>query len=181
MSRQRLRVVSPPARQEVAIYARVSSDQQAERHTIDSQLSELNARASEDGHRVRDEMQFIDNGHSGASLVRPALERLRDVVRFYRVESLTRRVDTLRKLCYLKELYDVVDGLIGAVIGGFEPAIGAVARVRAVMESAVGERAAEPLMEEEEEQSGLGALLAGEAIGITGGVALDQTVPLELA
>jgi site-specific DNA recombinase len=80
MSRQRLRVVSPPARQEVAIYARVSSDQQAERHTIDSQLSELNARASEDGHRVREEMQFIDNGHSGASLVRPALERLRDVV-----------------------------------------------------------------------------------------------------
>jgi site-specific DNA recombinase len=80
MSRQRLRVVSPPARQEVAIYARVSSDQQAERHTIDSQLSELNARASEDGHRVREGMLFIDNGHSGASLVRPALERLRDVV-----------------------------------------------------------------------------------------------------
>ena len=80
MSRQRLRVVSPPALPEVAIYARVSSDQQAERHTIDSQLSELNARASEDGHRVRAEMQFIDNGHSGASLVRPALERLRDVV-----------------------------------------------------------------------------------------------------
>ena len=75
MSRQRLRVVSPPARQEVAIYARVSSDQQAERHTIDSQLSELNARASEDGHRVREGMLFIDNGHSGASLVRPALAR----------------------------------------------------------------------------------------------------------
>jgi hypothetical protein len=48
-------------------------------------------------------------------------------------------------------LYDVVDGLVGAVIGGFEPAIGAVARVRAVVESAVGERAAEPLLEAEEE------------------------------
>ena len=49
------------------------------------------------------------------------------------------------------------------------------------MESAVGERAAEPLMEEEEEQGGLGALLVGEAIGITGSVALDEAVPLELA
>jgi site-specific DNA recombinase len=64
----------------VALYARVSSDQQAERHTIDSQLSDLRARASQDGHRVRDDMLFVDNGHSGASLVRPALERLRDVV-----------------------------------------------------------------------------------------------------
>jgi site-specific DNA recombinase len=72
--------VFPPAPLEVAIYARVSSDQQAERHTIDSQLSELRARTSVDGHSVREEMLFVDNGHSGASLVRPALERLRDVV-----------------------------------------------------------------------------------------------------
>jgi site-specific DNA recombinase len=74
-----LSIVSPPAPLEVAIYARVSSDQQAERHTIDSQLGDLRARASGDGHRVRDDMLFVDNGHSGASLVRPALERLRDV------------------------------------------------------------------------------------------------------
>jgi site-specific DNA recombinase len=62
-----------------AIYARVSSDQQAERHTIDSQLSELKARASRDGHPVGDALLVIDNGHSGASLIRPALERLRDL------------------------------------------------------------------------------------------------------
>lgn len=80
MRAQHLRAVPPPAPLEVAIYARVSSDQQAERHTIDSQLSDLRARASQDSHRVRDDMLFIDNGHSGASLVRPALERLRDVV-----------------------------------------------------------------------------------------------------
>jgi site-specific DNA recombinase len=80
MRNRQLRIVSPPAPLEVALYARVSSDQQAERHTIDSQLSELRARASQDGHRVRDDMLFVDNGHSGASLVRPALERLRDVV-----------------------------------------------------------------------------------------------------
>ena len=76
---QHLNTVLPPAPPEVAVYARVSSDQQAERHTIDSQLSDLKARASGDGHRVRDDMLFVDNGHSGASLVRPALERLRDV------------------------------------------------------------------------------------------------------
>jgi hypothetical protein len=81
----------------------------------------------------------------------PGLFRCWLAVRFYRVESLTRRVDTLRKLCCFKELYDVVDGLVGAVIGGFEPAIGAVARVRAVVETAVGKRATEPLMKEEEE------------------------------
>ncbi|MBV8705461.1 MAG: recombinase family protein, partial [Acetobacteraceae bacterium] len=76
---QHLNTVLPPAPPEVAVYARVSSDQQAERHTIDSQLSDLKARALGDGHRVRDDMLFVDNGHSGASLVRPALERLRDV------------------------------------------------------------------------------------------------------
>ena len=37
MTTQHLRVASPPADLQVAIYARVSSDQQAERHTIDSQ------------------------------------------------------------------------------------------------------------------------------------------------
>src|SRR4051812_36180153 len=38
MTIQHLRVASPPADLQMAIYARVSSDQQAERHTIDSQI-----------------------------------------------------------------------------------------------------------------------------------------------
>src|SRR5215210_5736341 len=59
------------SRLQVAIYARVSSDQQAERHTIDSQIAELKARALQDGYQVREDMLFIDNGHSGASLIRP--------------------------------------------------------------------------------------------------------------
>ncbi len=63
-----------------AIYARVSSDQQAERHTIDSQVGALLARASADGHDVTSEFRFLDDGHSGASLIRPALERLRNLV-----------------------------------------------------------------------------------------------------
>ena len=80
MRSRHLKVVPPPAPPRAAIYARVSSDQQAERQTIDSQLSELKAMAARDGHDVRDGMLFIDDGHSGATLVRPALERLRDMV-----------------------------------------------------------------------------------------------------
>jgi site-specific DNA recombinase len=80
MGSHRLKAVPPPAPLRVAIYARVSSDQQAERQTIDSQLSELKALASRDGHEVKDGMLFVDNGHSGATLIRPALERLRDMV-----------------------------------------------------------------------------------------------------
>jgi predicted site-specific integrase-resolvase len=41
-----LRAVSAPQTLQVAIYARVSSDQQAEHHTIDSQLAELTARVA---------------------------------------------------------------------------------------------------------------------------------------
>ena len=80
MRSRHLRIVAPPAPLRAAIYARVSSDQQAERQTIDSQLGDLKACASRDGHRIEDAMLFVDNGHSGTTLVRPALERLRDMV-----------------------------------------------------------------------------------------------------
>ena len=62
----------------VAIYARVSSDQQAEEQTIESQLSALRDRIANDGHELDEHMHFIDDGVSGATLMRPALERLRD-------------------------------------------------------------------------------------------------------
>ena len=63
----------------VAIYARVSSDQHPEAHTVASQLAALRARVATDGFALPEEMQFIDEGYSGATLVRPGLERLRDV------------------------------------------------------------------------------------------------------
>jgi site-specific DNA recombinase len=63
-----------------ALYARVSSEQQAERHTIDSQVQDLLARAAADGRDIGEAFRFLDDGQSGASLVRPALERLRDLV-----------------------------------------------------------------------------------------------------
>ena len=61
-----------------AIYARVSSDQQTADKAIASQLAALEARLAQEGLRVVPEHRFLDEGYSGATLVRPALERLRD-------------------------------------------------------------------------------------------------------
>jgi site-specific DNA recombinase len=63
-----------------AIYARVSSEQQANARTIESQIEELLQRAAADEIKISKEHQYIDDGYSGASLLRPALERLRDTV-----------------------------------------------------------------------------------------------------
>lgn len=65
---------------QVAIYARVSSDQQAVAQTVASQVAALRERVASDGLVVPEAMQFLDEGYSGATLIRPALERLRDVV-----------------------------------------------------------------------------------------------------
>ena len=63
-----------------AIYARVSSARQKEQQTIRSQTAALRAHAEQLGLEVPEQWVFEDDGHSGASLVRPALERLRDLV-----------------------------------------------------------------------------------------------------
>jgi site-specific DNA recombinase len=65
---------------QVAIYARVSSEQQSEAKTIESQLSDLRAQVKALGLVLPSEHEFIDNGYSGSTLIRPALEQLRDVV-----------------------------------------------------------------------------------------------------
>src|SRR5208282_4390149 len=62
-----------------AIYARVSSDKQKEEHTIASQTAALRAFAQEQQCDVPSEWVFEDEGYSGASLVRPGLERVRDL------------------------------------------------------------------------------------------------------
>ena len=58
-----------------------------------------------------------------------------------------------------------MDGGVGAVIGGFKPAVGAVLWDRPVMKAAVGEGAAQTLVEEQEEQGHLDAFLR-EAVGV---------------
>jgi len=62
----------------VAAYARVSSEQQAGAGTIASQVEALTQRVREDGFVLEEELCFRDDGYSGSTLLRPALERLRD-------------------------------------------------------------------------------------------------------
>ena len=61
------------------LYARVSSEQQAQQNTIASQLEALKQRIQQDGIVLEDELCFVDEGYSGGTLLRPSLERLRDV------------------------------------------------------------------------------------------------------
>ena len=68
----------PASAERVALYARVSSEAQAEEATIDSQLSLLRTRIEADGGHVEAALCFVDDGVSGTTLVRPGLERLRD-------------------------------------------------------------------------------------------------------
>jgi site-specific DNA recombinase len=62
-----------------AIYARVSSDQQKEKHTIQSQTAALIQYAKTHGYAVPLSWQFQDEGYSGATLSRPGLEAIRDL------------------------------------------------------------------------------------------------------
>ena len=63
-----------------AIYARVSSARQKEQETIASQTAALHTHAEQLGLEVPEQWVFCDDGYSGASLVRPGLEKLRDLV-----------------------------------------------------------------------------------------------------
>jgi site-specific DNA recombinase len=64
----------------IALYARVSSQRQADEATIQSQVATMEQRVATDGGRVESEMRFLDEGYSGGTLQRPALERLRDLI-----------------------------------------------------------------------------------------------------
>jgi DNA invertase Pin-like site-specific DNA recombinase len=63
-----------------ALYARVSSARQKKDETIGSQIAALREYAAAAGLAVAEQWVFEDDGHSGATLTRPALERLRDLV-----------------------------------------------------------------------------------------------------
>src|SRR6516225_7170051 len=62
-----------------AIYARVSSNQQKEQQTIQSQTAALVEYAKTHGYMIPSAWQFQDDGYSGATLVRPGLEAIRDL------------------------------------------------------------------------------------------------------
>lgn len=89
-----------------AIYARVSSARRKKDQTIGSQTEALGGHARQLGVELPEAWVFEDEGHSGATLMRPALERLRDlvagagvdVVLCYSSDRLTRKF-AYRALC----------------------------------------------------------------------------------
>jgi site-specific DNA recombinase len=72
----------------VAIYARVSTQRQAEAQTTDQQLDRLRAHAEGQGWSVTADRVFRDDGYSGASLKRPSLDRLRDAAASARLDRI---------------------------------------------------------------------------------------------
>lgn len=85
----------------IAIYARVSTDEQKQGGTIDSQIKELERYAQAHSHTIIG--RYVDDGWSGSLLSRPALDRLRDdatarpfeAVLFTDVDRLSRDVANL--------------------------------------------------------------------------------------
>ena len=74
--------------QPAGIYARVSSERQKEEHTIDSQIAALLKYAENEGYIVPEEWTFKDEGYSGSTLIRPGLERLRDLASECQIDTL---------------------------------------------------------------------------------------------
>src|SRR2546428_9229513 len=64
-----------------ALYCRVSTEEQAEKYGLASQLSELRVYVKRKGYTVPEGAEFLDDGYSGADLERPALSRLREAIR----------------------------------------------------------------------------------------------------
>ena len=62
----------------IGIYARVSTQRQAQADGLAQQIDRLQAHALQQGWSVAPEHIFRDDGYSGAKLTRPGLERLRD-------------------------------------------------------------------------------------------------------
>ena len=79
--------MKPPV-QEIAAYARVSSEKQAQQRTIESQIAAIQERVAQDGYQLRPERRFVDDGYTGEVLRRPALEALRDQVAAAAIERL---------------------------------------------------------------------------------------------
>ena len=69
-----------------ALYARVSTERQADRGTIGSQLQLLRHHIVEVGDELVGE--YVDDGHSGARLDRPGLDALRDAAEAGLIERL---------------------------------------------------------------------------------------------
>ena len=61
----------------IGLYARVSSEKQAQERTIESQIAAIEDFVKSKGEQVDPDLYFLDDGISGATLERPALDRFR--------------------------------------------------------------------------------------------------------
>src|SRR3712207_2227744 len=73
---------------QVAIYARVSTQRQAGAQSTEQQIDRLRAYAAAQGWSLAADRVFRDDGHSGASLRRPGLDRLRDAAASARLDRI---------------------------------------------------------------------------------------------
>jgi site-specific DNA recombinase len=94
-----------------AQYCRVSLEEQVEQFGLDSQVRALREYAASKGYETREEWMFVDDGYLGGDLDRPALERMRallrsrsfDVVLAHDPDRLSRK---LAHLVILQEEFD---------------------------------------------------------------------------
>ena len=80
----------------MALYARVSSEEQAQGYSIDAQLDKLRAYADSQGHQVAAE--YVDAGYSGAIKDRPQLEQLLHHVWHFPVELISHNQSSLSEM-----------------------------------------------------------------------------------
>jgi site-specific DNA recombinase len=86
--------------QKVAIYIRWSTDDQSDGTTLEVQLDGCRHYVLSQGWQVQDDLTFVDDGYSGGNLERPALTRLRSLIRaggidcvvVFKVDRLSRSV-----------------------------------------------------------------------------------------
>lgn len=120
----------------VAIYVRWSTDDQSEGTTLDVQLDGCRHYAMSQGWLPQDSLTFIDDGYSGGNLMRPALTKLRalikagevDCVVVLKVDRLSRNIVDAVELvlnewkdrCYFKSAREPIDtgSDLGRVIFG---------------------------------------------------------------
>lgn len=109
----------------VAIYIRWSTEDQGEGTTLDVQLDSCKAYILSQGWAFRDDLVFVDDGVSGATMERPALRRLRekisqrlvDCVVVYKLDRLSRSMLDVVKLvleewdglCSIKSAREPID------------------------------------------------------------------------
>ncbi len=80
----------------------------------------------------------------------------------------------------MEQVNDVLDGLVGFVISGFQLAVGPVGGSGLWWKRLLARRSAEALVEEQEQEGDVNAF-GGQAVGVAAAIALEQPVPFELA